>query len=90
MNIIFIFFIIITIIMIIITAIMIVFTVTTFSIQSSKNTRVLLSLCILSTHPCLKLVIIHHIPKNKGKINFNCRNKKLTATCTCTTQFENL
>ena len=50
MNIIFIFFII-TIIMVIITAIMIVLTVTTFSIQSSKNTRVLLSLCILSTHP---------------------------------------
>ena len=41
--------------------------------------------------PCLKLIIIHHIPKNKGKlINFNCRNKKLTVTCTCTTQFENL
>ena len=39
--------------------------------------------------PCLKLIIIHHIPKNNGKIKFN-RNKKFTPTCTCTTQFENL
>ena len=50
MNIIFIFFIIITIIMIIITVIMIVLTVTTFSFPSSKNTRDFLFPCILTTH----------------------------------------
>ena len=28
--------------------------------------------------PCLKLIIIHHIPKNNGKIKFN-RNKKINS-----------